>query len=54
MSNSLKEEIKKLNYDIENKTVVKPNRLTILPLLQNQSVKDTIDEDKLRELWDLN
>ena len=54
MSNSLKEEIKKLNYDIEDKAIVKPNRLTILPLMQNQSIKDTIGEDKLHELLDLN
>ncbi|WP_298522864.1 ATP-binding protein [uncultured Methanobrevibacter sp.] len=53
MRNSLKEEIKKLNYDIENRVIVNPNKLTILPLIQNQNIKEKFSEEKLSEILDL-
>ena len=54
MNSSLKEEIKKLNYDIENRTIFKPNKLTILPLIQNRIINDTYEKEELCKLLDLN
>lgn len=54
MCNSLKEEINKLNNDIENKNIVNPNKLTILPLIQNRFINNQCSEEKINRLLELN